>query len=118
MRLVLTIFWIILGFLILGIFSLNIDQIVHINLFFIEYEQVNLLTVIFLCLFIGFVFGIVFFLIQMAKAKKEKFQLKKQISFLQDELKKISNNETIDAINNHPKIDEKSRANDLNEEDS
>jgi len=91
MRLVLTIFWIILAFFILWIFSLNVGQTVDVNFFFTEFKTVNLVTVTFSSLFIGFTFGIIFFLIQFAKSKKEVFQLKKQIKILQAELSSQNN---------------------------
>ena len=77
MRLVLTIFWTILAFFILWIFSLNVGQIVDVDLFFKKFESVNLITVTFSSVFIGFTFGIIFFLIQFAKSKKESFRMKK-----------------------------------------
>ncbi|KAA3617378.1 MAG: LapA family protein [Calditrichaeota bacterium] len=106
MRLVLTIFWIILAFFILWIFTLNINQTVDINLLFAEFEKVNLVTVIFSSIFLGFVFGIIFFLIQFAKSKKENFQMKRQINALQTELGNLQNSEkeSLEAIN--PPIEE------------
>ncbi len=89
MRLVITIFWIILAFFVLWVFSLNVGQTVQIDLFFTKFEQVNLITVTFALLFIGFAFGILFFLIQLAKSKKEHFQLKKQINALLAELSEL-----------------------------
>jgi uncharacterized membrane protein YciS (DUF1049 family) len=94
MRLILTIFWIILAFFILWIFSLNVGQTVNIDLFFTKFETVNLVTVTFIAIFIGFLFGLIFFLVQFAKSKKENFHLKKQIKALQVELSR-SNNEPI-----------------------
>jgi len=116
MRIALTIFWIIIGFLVLGIFSLNIDQLVDINLFFAKYEKVNLLTVTFSSLFVGFVLGIIFFLIQIAKAKKVEFQLKKQIRFLQDEINKLNSKAVQPSAQQSTQIDE-SRS-DINDENS
>ncbi len=89
MRLVLTIFWIILAFFILWIFSLNVGQIVDIDLFFTKFETVNLVTVIFSSVFIGFGFGIIFFLIQLKKKKKENFQMKRQLKAFETELSNL-----------------------------
>lgn len=98
MRLFFTIFWIILVFLILGLFSLNVGQHVQIDLFFSEYKDVDLITVAFSTLFIGFVFGALLLSYYLIRLKKEQNLLKKQINFLQSEIRKIeSGPELIDA---------------------
>jgi lipopolysaccharide assembly LapA-like protein len=112
MRLVVTIFWILLAFFVLWIFSLNVGQAVQIDLFFTEFEQVNLITVTFVLLFIGFAFGILFFLIQLAKSKKEHFQLKKQINTLLVELSDLK------GKSNDIKAIESSEENDDNTSDN
>ncbi len=103
MRLVLTIFWIILAFFLLWIFSLNVAQTVDVDLFFTKFDQVNLITVTFSSVFMGFAFGIIFFLIQLAKSKKDSFQLKKQIKTLQNELSELQGRERApDSLNPDP----------------
>jgi len=57
MRIFFTIFWIVLVFIVLGIFTINVGQPVKIDLFFAEYEQVDIATVAFSTLLIGFIFG-------------------------------------------------------------
>ena len=90
MRIALTIFWIIVAFFILWIFTINVGQIVDVDLFFTKYEQVSLIIVTFSSLFIGFSFGLIFFLFQFAKSKKENFQMRKQIKLLETELSKLN----------------------------
>lgn len=86
MRIALTFFWVILGFLILYIFSQNVDQTVSVDLLFVKYEQVNLITVTFVSLLLGFILGAVFLMLQVIRSRKEKNLLKKQIRALQTEL--------------------------------
>ena len=98
MRLFFTIFWIILVFVILGIFSINVGQPVQVDLFVAEYEQVDIITVAFLTLFIGFVFGVLLLSFYLIKQKKVQLLLKKQIKFLQSEIRKTEDTpELIDA---------------------
>ena len=88
MRLFFTIFWIVLVFIVLGIFSINVGQPVKIDLFFAEYEQVDIATVAFSTLLIGFVFGALLISFYLIREKKIQSLLKKQIKFLQTEIKK------------------------------
>lgn len=74
------IFWILLGFFVLYIFSLNVTQVVNVDLFFVSFEQTNLVFVMFVTLFIGFVLGA---LTIFVKFKKENLALKKHIKTLQ-----------------------------------
>ena len=89
MRIFLTFFWVILGFLILYIFSQNVGQTVAVDLLFVSYDQVNLITVTFVCLFLGFILGAVFLLLQIFKSRKEKNVLKRQIRLLQEEVDRL-----------------------------
>lgn len=116
MRLFFTIFWIILVFLILGLFSINVGQPVKVDLFIAEYEQVDIVTVAFSTLFIGFVFGTLLLSFYLIKQKKVQLNLKKQIKFLQSEIKKTEDApELIDAEivdveeENESKKDEKNK---------
>ena len=98
MRLFFTIFWIVLVFIVLGIFSINVGQPVKIDLFFSEYEQVDIATVAFATLLIGFIFGALLISFYLVREKKVQNLLKKQIKFLQAEIKKSENApELIDA---------------------
>ncbi|MCB0280987.1 MAG: LapA family protein [Calditrichae bacterium] len=86
MRIVLTFFWVLLGFLILYIFSQNVGQTVSVDLLFVQYEQVNLITVTFICLLLGFILGSVFFTIHIIRSKKEKNHLLRQVKSLTNKL--------------------------------
>lgn len=86
MRIVLTLFWVLLGFLILYIFSQNVGQMVSVDLLFIKYEQVNLITITFICLLLGFILGSVFFITHIIRSKKEKNLLSRQVKSLQNKL--------------------------------
>ena len=98
MRLFFTIFWIVLVFILLGVFVNNVGQPVKIDLFFTEYEQVDIATVAFSTLLIGFVSGALLISFYLIREKKVQSQLKKQVKFLQNEIKKTENApELIDA---------------------
>ena len=98
MRLFFTIFWIVLVFIVLGIFTTNAGQPVKIDLFITEYEQVDLATVAFLTLFIGFVFGALLISFYLLRGKKIESNLRKQVKMLQAEVKKHQDTpELIDA---------------------
>ena len=116
MRLFFTIFWIILVFVVLGIFTINAGQPVKIDLFFTLYEQVDLAIVAFVTTFIGFVFGAVLISFYLIREKKVGSNLRKQVKFLQAEVKKLENTpELIDAEiveteeDNETKEDEKDK---------
>jgi len=98
MRLFFTIFWIVLVFILLGVFVNNVGQPVKIDLFFTEYEQVDIATVAFSTLLIGFVSGALLISFYLIREKKVQSQLKKQVKFLQNEIKKAEGApELIDA---------------------
>lgn len=98
MKLFLTIFWIVLVFIVLGIFTINVGQPITVDLFFTQYEQVDVATVAFLTLFIGFVFGALLFSFYLIREKKVQSNLRKQVKLLQAEVKKYENApELIDA---------------------
>jgi len=69
MRIILTIFWIIIGFLILGLFSLNVGQTVNVNLLFQSYQDVSLVTVTFISLFLGFLLASLIFVVRILKLR-------------------------------------------------
>lgn len=78
MRQFLFIFWILLGFSVLYIFSLNITP-VDVDLYFVKFEQTSLVFVMLSSVFIGFLFGVAAVFV---KFKKENLTLKKQIKAL------------------------------------
>ena len=80
MRQFLFIFWILIGFFVLYLFSLNVTQVVDVDLFFFEFKESNLVFVIFMTLFIGFLFGATTIFVRF---KKENIMLKKQLKALQ-----------------------------------
>lgn len=79
MRQFLFILWIFLGFFILYLFSLNMTH-VDVDLYFVKFEQTNLVFVMLFSLFIGFIFGAVTIFV---KLKKANMNLNKQIKVLQ-----------------------------------
>lgn len=91
MRIFFTIFWIVLVFVVLGLFLINVGQPVKIDLFIAEYEQVDIATVAFTTLLIGFIFGALLISFYLIREKKVQSLLKKQIKFLQAEIKKSEN---------------------------
>ena len=72
------IFWILLGFIVLYIFSLNITP-VDVDLYFVKFEQTSLVFVMLSSVFIGFIFGVTAVFV---KFKKENIALKKHIKTL------------------------------------
>ncbi|HGY56748.1 MAG TPA: LapA family protein [Caldithrix abyssi] len=91
MRLVGIFLWIIVGAIILWFFSLNLNQHVDINLFNAQYQNVNLVTVIFISVFIGVIFGALLLSSQVLKAKTEVASVKKENRKLLKELEGLRN---------------------------
>lgn len=83
--------WIALGAVILWFFTLNLNQYVTIYLFSRVYENVNLVTVIFISLFIGVVIGALLLSSQIVKSKAEAASVKKQNKKLHKELEGLRN---------------------------
>ncbi|HHM01421.1 MAG TPA: DUF1049 domain-containing protein, partial [Caldithrix abyssi] len=71
MKIAVTLFWIIIVALLLGLFSLNVGQTVNIDLLFTELEKVNLVAVIYVSVLAGFLLGLTFWLVRLIKGKKE-----------------------------------------------
>ncbi len=86
MKTLYTVLGILLSFLILWIFSLNVGQTVDIDLAFHSYKAVNLITITYLSFFSGFILGLLILAIKFIGFKKEKFQLKKEIKTLKKEI--------------------------------
>ncbi len=95
MKIAVTLFWIIVVALLLGLFSLNVGQTVNIDLLFTDLEQVNLVTVIYVSVLAGFLLGLTFWLVRLIKGKKEESRLRKTIRQLNDEIAAM--NETTGA---------------------
>ncbi len=89
MRIVLTIFWVVIVFIILWIFSLNLGQFITIDLVFVQYEQVNILTIALILLLTGIFTGSSFFIFQLFKLKRENRHLKKHQKTLMNELNEL-----------------------------
>jgi len=105
MKLILTLFWIALGFIVLGMFSLNVDQKINLDLFFVKYDEISLVIVTFSSLLIGFSLGLIFFLIWFFKSKKEKFHLKKVIKNLQNEINTLKTTDPLGRIDEATVVD-------------
>lgn len=91
MRLVGIFLWIIVGAIILWFFSLNLNEYVDIHLFNKLYTDVNLVTVIFISVFIGVIFGALLLSSQVLKAKTEVASIKKENRKLLKELEGLRN---------------------------
>ena len=87
MRIAIIIFWILIGFIVLGIFSLNAAQSVNVDLFFYSFQNVDVITVMFSSMFFGFLLGLLVLTFQLLKFKKEQLQLRKIVKTLQGEIK-------------------------------
>ncbi len=91
MKIAVTLFWIIIVALLLGLFSLNVGQTVSIDLIFTNLEQVNLVTVIYVSVLAGFLLGLTFWLVRLIKGKKEEARLRKTIKRLKEEMASLNN---------------------------
>ena len=91
MRLIGIFVWIALGAIILWFFTLNLNQYVTIYLFNHVYENVNLVTVIFISIFIGVIFGALLLSSQIFKSKTETASVKRQNKKLHKELEGLRN---------------------------
>ncbi len=86
MKIAVTLFWIIVVALLLGLFSLNAGQTVDIDLLFTVVKQVNIITVIYVSVLAGFLLGLTFWLVRWIRGTKEEARLKKTIRQLNDEI--------------------------------
>jgi len=86
MKTVYTVVGILVSFLILWIFSLNVGQTVDIDLAFRSYKAVNLITITYISFFMGFVLGLLILVVKYIGFKREKFQLQKENKRMRKEL--------------------------------
>lgn len=86
MRIIIVLFWIVIGVMVMWLFTLNLTQTVDVNLIFVSYQNVSLVTASFVTLLIGFTLGMLLYIYQFAKSKKEIYSLKKQLRSLHTEL--------------------------------
>lgn len=91
MRVIGIFLWIAIGAIILWFFALNLNQYVTIHLFNKVFDDVNLVTVIFVSIFIGVIIGAVILSTQIFKVKSEVGSLKKQNKKLTKELESLRN---------------------------
>ena len=91
MRIIGIFIWIALGAIVLWFFTLNLNQYVTIYLFNLVFENVNLVTVIFISLFMGVIIGAVILSSQIVKAKTETSSVKRQNKKLHKELEGLRN---------------------------
>ena len=91
MRLIGIFLSIIIMAIILWFFSLNLDQYVTVRVFNAIYEDVNLVTVIFLSVLSGVVIGALMVATQVIKAKADVISIKKQNKSLIRELESLRN---------------------------
>jgi len=69
--------WVIFGAAVLWLFTLNLDQTVDIDFFNKEFQNVNLVTVVFISIFFGVALGALLILTQFFKVKKQLSKLKR-----------------------------------------
>lgn len=105
MRLVSIFIWIVFGAIILWFFTLNLNEHVTIFLFNKVYENVNLVTVIFITLFIGVVIGALLVSTQILKAKSELASMRRQNKKLIKELEGLRNISIDEIPDTDTKID-------------
>lgn len=91
MRLIGLFIWIVLGAIVLWFFTLNLNQYVTVHLFNLVYEDVNLVTVIFISLFIGVVIGALLVSSRIIKAKSEVAGIRRDNKKLIKELEGLRN---------------------------
>ncbi|MGD9486785.1 MAG: lipopolysaccharide assembly LapA domain-containing protein [Calditrichaceae bacterium] len=91
MRVISIFFWIIFGAIILWFFTLNLGSRVDIYLFNSLYEQVPVVTVIFISLFVGVVLGALLLSTQLLKAKGQVSGIRKENKRLVKELEGLRN---------------------------
>ncbi len=91
MRLIGIFLWIIFGAVILWFFTLNLNQYVTIHLFNTTFPHVNLVTVIFISLFIGIVIGALLLSTQVIKSKGEIAKIRRENKKLIKELEGLRN---------------------------
>jgi uncharacterized membrane protein YciS (DUF1049 family) len=91
MRLIGVFIWIVLGAIVLWFFTLNLNQYITVHLFNLVYEDVNLVTVIFISLFIGVVIGALLVSAHIIKAKSEVAGIRRDNKKLIKELEGLRN---------------------------
>jgi uncharacterized integral membrane protein len=90
MRYAKSIFWVIIGFLILWILYQNVQQRVNIDLIFTEFQDVDLVIITITCLLIGFLLGAGILSVKLIREKKFNSGLIKKIKSLEMEYAKIN----------------------------
>jgi len=91
MRIILIFVWIVFGAIVLWFFSSNLDQQVTLNVFTQQYENVNLVTVIFICFFLGTVLGALLLTTQILKSKAQLAMSRRENMKLLAELENSTN---------------------------
>jgi len=91
MRLISIFFWIVIGAIILWFFTLNLEETVSIYFYNTEYQDIKLVAVIFISVFIGVVIGALLLSTQILKAKGETASIRKHNKKLLKELEGLRN---------------------------
>ncbi len=91
MRIFNVFFWIIVGAALLWFFTLNLGEHVTVNVYNHVFDNVPLVTVIFITLFVGVVIGALLLSTQVIKSKSENSRLKKDNKKLSKELEGLRN---------------------------
>ena len=91
MRIISIFIWIIIGGIILWFFANNLDQHVDVQIFQTEYQDINLVVVIFISVFIGVIIGAIILSSQIMNVRGELRAIKKENANLLKELDGLRN---------------------------
>ena len=97
MKIILTFFWIAIGAVLLWFFAKNLGQHVNIWFFTRTYEDINLVTVIFLSTLLGVLLGAIIMTLRILKEKARAAGLKREAKRLNKEIEKL--NSKLEAVN-------------------
>jgi uncharacterized integral membrane protein len=89
MRIVSVFLWIVFAAIILWFFAINLDQYVTLKLFTRVYEDVNLVTIVFISIFFGVIIGALLLSVQVLKTKSRLSAAQKENKKLLTELDNI-----------------------------
>jgi uncharacterized integral membrane protein len=113
MRILGVFLWIIIGALVLWFFAMNLGQYVTIHLFQTTYQNVNLVVVIFITLFIGTIVGAILLSSYVLNARSEVRALRKEKTKLMRELDGLRNMSIDEIPDADTKLDSETQKNDV-----
>ncbi len=116
MKIILTFFWIAIGAVLLWFFAKNLGQHVNIWFFTQTYENINLVTVIFLSTLLGVLLGAIIMTLRILKEKARAAGFKREAKRLNKEIEKLKSK--LDAVNKELETLKEERALQKTETDS